>query len=178
MAIYSQATNLIIGQANVTFGNNPVPLIADNVVFNAEPQIQDLTIPYEFGQGPVDKIVVGWTVTVTMALAEESLEAIKLAIPVTEKVDGVDAEKKNLTDSRIGTSLRSSGAALVLHPRKLADADKSQDIKVFKAVSTGSFERVYGLEQGRIAVTFTGLVKDDADSTKSGNYFQYGPDIV
>lgn len=172
------ASKLIYGQADVTFGGNDVPAIAERVVFRAEPVYEDLTQSYEFGDVPLDKAIRGWNVTCEMAFAEESLAAINMAISTSEGVDSVDAQKKAYFDTPIGSTLSGLGigAELKIHPR--SEADDALDIIVFKAVPTGVFERVYGLEQGQIPVTFTGMIKDSADPTVKGNIFRIGPAIT
>jgi len=173
MATYSNATKLIFGQADITFDGTPIPLLAEAVFFKAEPTYTDIKI-YDFGEGPVDKICTGWNITVTLALAEESIAALELAMPVTKQTGiNADAGKFNAVDAPVGQSLRAKGAELYIHPRQ-AGLDKSTDITVYMAVPTGSFERNYGFEQGKIPVTFTAMPKDGAVSGESGNYFCFG----
>lgn len=172
-AIMSADTKLIFGQADITWGAASIGLQADKATFKAEPKFTDIEL-YDFG-GVVDKICTGWTVTLEVVLAEET--AMKLAIPVKEQVDGTDPLKKNLTDDAVGMSLRAKAQELTIHPRN-AGTSLDTDITIFKAAPSGSYERVYGLEQGKVAVTFTAFVKDGAEAGKAGNYFQYGPDVV
>lgn len=172
-AIMSETTKLIFGQADITFGTDNIGLQADKAVFKAEPKYADIEL-YDFG-GVVDKICTGWNVTLEVVMAEET--AIKLAIPVKEQVDGTTPTKKNYVDNAVGMSLRTAAKELIIHPRN-AGASLDTDITIFKAAPTGSFERVYGLEQGKVAITFTAFVKDGAEAGKSGNYFQYGPDVT
>lgn len=166
-AVMDSSTKLIFGQADITFGSESIGLQADKAVFKAEPKYTDIEI-YDFG-GVVDKICTGWDVTLEVVMAEES--AIKLAIPVEEGTGSDD--KPNYTDSAVGMSLREKAQELLIHPRNAGTATDT-DITIFKAAPTGSFERVYGLEQGKIAVTFTAFVKDGAEAGKAGNYFRFG----
>lgn len=149
------------GLCEITYGEEAVPRIGDAVVFKATPEYVDIT-SYLMG-GTVDKIIKRWNVTVDVVFEQETAEVMGLCIPLNE---GLDAE--------MGKSLRNTAKELVLHPMQYG-SDKSKDITIFKAVSTGEYERVYSLDnQSKIKVTFTALVKDDAVSGDPGNFFRIG----
>lgn len=158
---------LIFGQANIKFGTEDIGIQADKAVFKAEPVYEDITV-YDFGKGAVDKIVVGWNVTVDVVLATE--EAVKF-FPVS-KVTNIAGDY--FEDAAVGQSLRDAyGKKLVIHPRN-AGADITRDITIHMAVPNGTYERAYGLEQGQVALSFTAVVKDDAEAGVAGNYFKIG----
>lgn len=175
-AIYDSNTKLIFGQSDITFGGVALPLLAEAVVLKVEPSYTDIKV-YDFGEGAVDRICTGYNITITTALAEESVAALQLAIPVSTQTDTVDSLKTNLADAPVGTSLRAFGKELKIHPRS-AGLDTSTDVVIFKAIPTGTFERNYGFEQGKIPVTFTAVVKDGAKAGKIGNYFTFGDPTV
>lgn len=156
----NQIAPYIFGLADITWGGVKIPTLADKSTLTIAPEYIDIN-SYEMG-GVVDKLAKSYKVTLEVVFQEETPEIISMCIPLN-----------NGQDSAVGESLRAKAKELVIHPRKYGD-DKSYDVTVFKAISTGSYERVYGLEQGQIKVTFEGLVRDNAEAGKPGNYFRIG----
>lgn len=155
----NQIAPYIFGLADITWGGVKIPTLADKSTLTIAPEYIDIN-SYEMG-GVVDKLAKSYKVTLEVVFQEETPEIISMCIPLTGG-----------QDSAVGESLRAKAKELVIHPRKYAD--DSFDVTVFKAISTGSYERVYGLEQGQIKVTFEGLVRDNAEAGKPGNYFRIG----
>lgn len=155
----------IFGMADITWGGEKLPTLGDAAVLKIEPEFIDIE-SYELG-GTYDRIAKSWKVSLEVVFEEETAKVITMAIPVESL--GASA---GYTDGALGMSLRAKAQELVLHPRNMTDT--SMDVTVFKAVPTGSYERRYGLEQGKVAVTFTAMLKDGAEAGKAGNYFRIG----
>lgn len=155
----------IFGLADITWGTDALPVLGDAAKLTITPEYIDIN-SYEMGS-IVDKIVKSYQVTVEVVFEEETAKIIQMAIPTTADANG------NLCDSALGESLRAKAKELLIHPRSAGDS-KEFDITIFTAVSTGNYERSYGLEQGKVVCTFTGLVKDGAVPGKLGNIFQIG----
>lgn len=154
------AETYIFGLCDITYGESPLPVLGDKATLTIEPEYIDIN-SYEIG-GLVDKLVKTWKISLDVVFEQETAEVMGLCIPLDEK-----------EDSALGKSLRATGKELKIHPRSAGES-KNFDITIFKAVSTGSYERVYGLEQGYVKVTFNALVKDGAQAGKKGNFFAIG----
>lgn len=150
----------IFGLADITYGEGTFPVQGDAAVLKIEPEYIDIN-SYALGS-TYDKLVKTWNVTLEVVFEEETAEVMGLCVPLTGG-----------KDSALGESLRAKAKQLVIHPHS-AGISKDFDVTIFKAVSTGSYERKYGLEQGKVAVTFTALVKDGATPGVAGNIFQIG----
>lgn len=150
----------IFGLADIKYGDSPIPVQGDAAVLKIEPEYIDIN-SYELG-GVYDKIVKTWNVTLEVVFEQETAEVMGLCVPLNSG-----------KDSALGESLRAKAKELVIHPRSAGES-KDFDVTIFKAVSTGSYERKYGLEQGKVAVTFTALLKDGAAPGVAGNFFQIG----
>lgn len=157
------------GLADITIDEQKIGLQADKATVSIEPVFEDIVV-LDAGKEAYDKRLVGYKGTVEFVIAEEDLELYQYAL-VAKKVTKL--EKNALIDMKIGTSLRKDfGKKIVIHPRNATDKDT--DITIYKAVPSGSFSREYGLEQGKLAIKFDMLAKDDADFSKEGNYFCIG----
>lgn len=163
------AQKYIFGLADITWGEEAIPVQGDAAVLNIEPVMTEIK-SYELG-GVVDKIITSWNISLEVALEEETADVFSMALPVSTDTQG------NLIDAAMGESLRAKAKALKIHPRS-AGAIKDFDILIFKAAPSGTLERRYGLEQGKVVVTFTALIKDLAEAGKPGNYFQIGNKTV
>lgn len=157
----AQQQNYIFGLCDITYGEDALPVLGDKAVLTIEPEYIDIN-SYEIG-GLVDKLVKTWKISLDVVFEEETAAVMGLCIPL-------DAGE----DSALGKSLRATGKELKIHPRS-AGEKTDHDLTIFKAVSTGSYERVYGLEQGYVKVTFNALVKDGAKPGVKGNFFKLGP---
>lgn len=160
----------IFGMADITWGGEKLPTLGDAAVLKIEPEFIDIE-SYELG-GTYDRIAKSWKVSLEVVFEEETAKVIQMAIPVEELKDNLEAVK-GYTDGALGMSLRSKAKELILHPRNMGES-KAMDVTIFKAVPTGSYERRYGLEQGKVAVTFTAMLKDGAEAGQPGNYFRVG----
>lgn len=163
------AQKYIFGLADITWGEEAIPVQGDAAVLNITPEFIDIT-SYEMG-GVVDKISKSWNITLEVVLEEETAAVFSMALPLTADLKG------NLTDAALGESLRAKAKELKIHPRSAGES-KDFDIVIFKAAPSGTLERRYGLEQGKVAVTFTAMLKEDAEPGKPGNYFQIGNKTV
>lgn len=155
----------IFGMADITWGESPIPVQGDAAVLNITPEFIDIT-SYELG-GVQDKICKSWNITLEVVFEEETAEIFQMALPLTAD------SQQNYQDAALGESLRAKAKELVIHPRS-AGSSKDFDITIFKAAPSGTLERRYGLEQGKVAVTFTAMLKDGAEAGSPGNYFKIG----
>lgn len=105
----------------------------------------------QYGQTPINEFIMGRTVTVTVPLAETTLENLvkimpgaKLVTHASTKVTRVDVP------TGVGTSLVELAKTLTLHPINKPESDKSDDFTVHRAATAGALEFAYKLEDERI----------------------------
>lgn len=138
------------------------------------PELEDIVIA-DYGNGAYDQRVVGYTGTVTINAAQESITVLQLALAATEAiVDSVSSDTVGVTDSAIGSSLRAKGKKVHIHPRNLPTEMKDMDITIYKMVSNGEFTRSTGNQQSNITITLTMMPRDGMDPSKPGNFFYLG----
>ncbi|MEC1786087.1 hypothetical protein [Schinkia azotoformans] len=164
--------NLTIGTASVTVGGQPVPNLADAVVFSATPRIIDVDL---YQAANYDKRIDGWDVELRLIFDEASYAGYKLAMEGLDEQTFDDIDIIGLKDGKTHQSLRATAKEIVVHPAELPALEKEFDITIFKAVSIGTFERSFSKEKTQYEVTFRALHKT-GDPTKSGNYFLIGED--
>lgn len=130
-----------------------------------EPDIVDMMAD-QFGTSPVDKAVKGEKVTVTLPLAEDTIENWADAIPAGTVAGGTDGRLE--VGSNAGKRLGESAGELILHPLAFADDDASYDIVLHKAVSGDSVEIGKNNEdQMVIEIKFSALVDE---TQEDGNW--------
>lgn len=170
------------GLANITIGEGEDAIKFDGVnEFQAEggeitisPILEPIVIA-DMGNGDYDDVVVGYTGTMTINAAQESLDVLELALTAATAITGTDTGTvTGLMDSPIGTSLRKTGKRVTIHPRRLPPTMKDMDITIFKMISSGEFTRTNGNTQGSIAISMKMLPRDGMDPSKPGNYFYTG----
>jgi len=169
---------LTIGVADIMVDGTPVPNQADAATFSAEPILQQVDL---YTAPHYDQRVEGWNVSLTIVVDEDSYEGYQMALAGSEKLEdpqySVDPELEQysgITDGVGQKSLRPSAKEIVIHPEGATDS--RYDITIFKAVPTGTFERVYGKEKTSYEITFNGLHKT-GDHTQMSNYFLIGEDL-
>lgn len=150
-------------------------LQADGGEVQLQPQWTDITV-IDFGSSPIDRKLTGYQGHVTIVAAQEDMKILDLALAATEQITETEGGALvGLTDSKIGTSLRSKGKKIVIHPRNLAADDKSMDIVVYKAASDGDFTKQWNQGQTNRSIVLNIMPRDGFDPTKGGNYFYVGP---
>lgn len=149
-------------------------LQAEGAELTLTPIFEEINLP-DYGGGVYDKRLTGWEAQLTITAAEESIDILEAGMMATAKItDTTSGETVGLTDAKIGTSLRALGKRVNIHPRDLG-ADKSLDVTIYKMASDGEFSRTFANEQGNVTIQLTMFIKDDADPTKDGNFFYWGP---
>lgn len=157
--------NIQIGRQKITFGGLELGHTDGGCEFSYEPEYTDILVD-AFGKTVADKVLVGEAVKVKVPLAEVKLELLKEAIPTGVLVGTTN--KKLTIGSAPGKKLSASAKELVLHPAWLADADKSFDITLHKAVIVSEITLPYKVDEKTVyEVEFLALIDD---TKQDGNY--------
>ena len=166
----SNTENVKLGVCRVTFGGTDLGFTKGGVEVSVETQTHEVTVD-QMGDTPINEYITSRSCTVTVPLAETTLENLVKVMPgATLVTDTVEATKKYVTvPTATGQSLLKVAQTLVLHPIANADSDKSDDFTVMRAATAGAMSYSYKLDDERI---FSCEFKAYAD--EDGNLFKVG----
>lgn len=152
----ADVANVEIGVCEVKVNGTSIGHTEGGVKFSYEPEFEDITVD-QYGSTPVDKVLVGETVTVVAQFAESTQANFNRAMPATTITNDGLAGGRNA-----GFRLSTVAVELTLHPVAMA-ADDSKDIVIYKAVAHSQVEVDFKNEERVYEVEFVALV----DETKS-----------
>ena len=166
----SNTQNVKLGVCRVTFGGTDLGFTKGGVEVSVETQTHEVTVD-QMGDTPINEYITSRSCTVTVPLAETTLENLVKVMPgATLVTDTQETSKKYVTvPTATGQSLLKVAQILVLHPIANADNDKSDDFTVMRAATAGAMSYSYKLDDERI---FSCEFKAYAD--EDGNLFKVG----
>lgn len=149
-----------IGACQITYKGQNVGHTLDGVELTFEREFEDLTVD-KYGSTPVDKALTGNKLMAKFKLAQPDFNSMNIANPEGEGADGSIGDRIGL-GTEAGYLLRQDAGLLVLRPLKnVATADDSEDIHIYKAVSSENVELAYKVDEQRVVeVTMEGLVDE------------------
>lgn len=183
MANTDLVASIPFGPCTVTIGegadaisfDGKTQLQADGGEVQFQPQWQDITV-IDFGSSPLDRRLSGYQGHVQVTAAQEDLKILQLALAGTESItDTTSGGAVGLMDAKIGTSLRSRGKRVVIHPRSLPEDDHSLDITLYKVAADADFTKQWNAAQTNRQITLNMMPRDGFDADKPGNFFYIGP---
>lgn len=151
----SSTQNVKIGVCKVLFGTagSEVDLgyTKGGVEFDVSTDTHEVMID-QFGNTPISEYIMARKVSVSVPLAETTLELMVTVMPGAELVtDGTTPTKKKVTvPTGIGSNLLTLAKQLILHPVGLDEADKSEDITIPFAMTAGALKFAYKVDDERI----------------------------
>ena len=168
--------NIPFGAATITVGDvafdGATFFQADGGSVSLEPILSEITF-IDFGEGAYDDRVNGWNGSVTVVASQNDIKLLKLALSAADVVVDGTTTAETITDSKIGTSMRSKGKPVTIHPREMG-SDTSLDIHIYNMSAANAFEREFNAEQGSWEIELKMYPKAGADASKRGNYFYIG----
>ena len=166
----SNTQNVKLGVCRVTFGGTDLGFTKGGVEVSVETQTHEVTVD-QMGDTPINEYITSRSCTVTVPLAETTLENLVKVMPgATLVTDTQETTKKYVTvPTATGQSLLKVAQVLILHPIANADNDKSDDFTVMRAATAGAMSYSYKLDDERI---FSCEFKAYAD--EEGNLFKVG----
>ena len=166
----SNTQNVKLGVCRVTFGGTDLGFTKGGVEVSVETQTHEVTVD-QMGDTPINEYITSRSCTVTVPLAETTLENLVKVMPgATLVTDTQETTKKYVTvPTATGQSLLKVAQVLILHPIANADNDKSDDFTVMRAATAGAMSYSYKLDDERI---FSCEVTAYAD--EDGNLFKVG----
>lgn len=157
----ADTTNIKIGVCSVTYNDVDLGHTKGGVTVSYSPEYSDITAD-QYGNTPVDKSLVGETLTVTVPLTESQVANINKAIPLSTLAGTSDG--RATIGKEAGNKLASLAYELVLHPFANAVGDLSEDVVIHKAVVHSDIEVGFTNDDQRIIeVEFVALI----DTTKA-----------
>lgn len=149
-------SNVEFGVCDVLVGGTSIGHTSGGAKFSYEPTVEDIVVD-QYGETPVDKVVVGETVMITVQFAESTQANFNRAMPATTITnDGIAG------GSNAGTRLSANAVELTLHPIEMG-SDTSKDIKIYKAVVQSSLEVDFKNEERIFEVEFVALIDETKD---------------
>lgn len=167
----SSTENVKLGVCNVLFNEEDLGFTKGGVEVEVATETHEVTVD-QLGNTPIDEIIMGRSVQVTVPLAETTLDNLVKIMPgATLVTDGADPEKKKvMVTTGVNTSLLSIAQKLVLRP---IGTNGAEDFTVHKAMTAGAMQYVYNFDQERV---FNVVFKGYADA--EGNLFSVGDETA
>lgn len=150
----------IAGPCNIVFNGVNMGHTLDGVDFEADREFTKVMVD-KYGSTPIDFVLNGTTATIKFKLAQMNWPQLNMAMPETSSYDGSGTNDRVDLGADAGYSLRTDSATLVIHPIKNAATDYTDDITIYKAVSTEPITLPYKVdEQQVVEITMTALVDE------------------
>jgi hypothetical protein len=156
----SDPQNVKLGVCTVLFDDVDLGYTKGGVTVEVTTETHPVTVD-QFGNTPIDEIIMGRQVTATVPLAETTLDNLVKIMPgATLITDGVTPTKKKVNvTTGVSLSLLDLAKELVLRPKGTTGAE---DFTIHKAMTAGAINYVYNVDQERVfEAKFTGY----ADAT-------------
>lgn len=143
--------NVKLGPCRITYNSVDLGFTKGGVEVEVTTDTHKVTID-QFGETAIAEYIMGRNVTVTMPLAETTLENLVAIMPgATLVTDSVDSTKKKVSViPGTGLDLLTIAAELNLHPWALPASDKTQDFTIPKAATAGAISYAYKIDEERV----------------------------
>lgn len=143
--------NIKLGTCNVTFDGVDLGLTIGGVELEVTTSTHETKVD-QYGETIVEQIITGRTVKVTVPLGETTLENMVKIMPgatLTTQA-GPPIKKKVIMKTGAGISLLAIAKPLILHPTVLVGTDKSEDVLIPLAATSGAIKFAYKHDQERV----------------------------
>lgn len=161
----------IVGPCKITFNGVDMGHTLDGVELTAERDFKRV-ITDKAGDTPIDYVLTGNRLKLKFKLAQTEWDQWNMAIPETSSYDGAGIKDRNDFGADAGASLRGEGFQLVIHPLKNVATDLSDDVTIYKAVSTDNVPLPMKIDAQRVLeITMEALyVEDYGTGRRLGHY--------
>lgn len=166
------AENIKMGTCKIMYDGVDLGLTMGGVEVTVETTTKETKVD-QFGDTVANETIMGRNITVSVPLAETTLENMVALLPGASLVtDGVDPAKKKVTvPSGTGISLLGLAKEMVLHPIELPDSDTSEDLTIPLCATAGGMNFAYKYDEERV---FNCTFKGYPDRANGGLLFIYG----
>jgi hypothetical protein len=164
----SSTENVKLGVCNVLFDAFDLGFTKGGVEVEVATNTHEVTVD-QLGETPIDEIIMGRTVKVTVPMAETTLENLVKIMPGSRLVTDATTPTKKKVVVATGTSisLLKTAKTLVLRPKGTNGED---DFTVLRAMTAGAIQFAYQTDQERVFnVTFKGYADEEGDLFSVGD---------
>lgn len=168
----SSAQNIRMSTCKVTFDGNDLGLTIGGVDVKVASTTHETKVD-QFGDTVANEFIMGRTITVTVPLAETTLQNLVAIMPgATLVTDATDPTKLRVdVTSGVGQSLLAIAKEMILHPIDKADTDVSEDLNIPLCATAGAIDFAYMYNKERV---FNCTFKGYPDRANGGLLFSYG----
>lgn len=161
----------IAGPCKITFDGVDMGHTLDGVELTAERDFKRV-ITDKSGDTPIDYVLTGNRLKIKFKLAQTEWDQWNMAIPETSSYDGASTRDRSDFGADAGASLRAEAKQLIIHPMKNVATDLSDDVTIYKAVSTDSVVIPLKIDEQRVLeITMEALyVEDYGTGRRLGHY--------
>lgn len=148
----SDTKNVKLGVCKVFFDSVDLGYTQGGVEVTVKTDTHKVTVD-QFGKTSINEYIMGREVSVKVPLAETTLDNLVAIMPGATLTSGTGADsakKAVVVTTAVGTDLLSLAKELRLHPKHLADSNKSEDFVIPLAATSGALKFAYKLENERI----------------------------
>ena len=153
--------NVRLGPCDVTYNSVNLGLTKGGVTLELETETYEVKVD-QYGESAISEVITARNVTVTVPMAETTLDNLVLVMPGATKV-GTGANSRVDIKSAVGTNLLASAQELKLHPRDMGTSEEL-DVVIPQASTGGNISFSYNANEERVyQVTFKGYVNAATD---------------
>lgn len=149
-------TNVKIGVCSVTIDGTDIGHTLEGVEVIYAPEFADIKVD-QYGNTPVDKVLIGETFSIRLKMAERTIANLKRAIMGAT----LAAADKITIGSDAGLRGTDFAKRIVLHPIANAAGERDDDVIIHKGVVTSEVALGYKVdEQSVIEIEITALIDE------------------
>ncbi|MGS1116739.1 hypothetical protein [Castellaniella sp. UC4442_H9] len=147
------ADNVKLGVCSISFGGTDMGATKGGVELTVETTTHEVTVD-QTGETPINQYIIGRKVTAKVPLAETTLDNLVKNMGRRSSGDGRCHPTLKRVDvpMGVGTGLLDIAHSLVLHPIGLDRADKSEDVTLYLAATSGVMTFAYKVDEERVFI--------------------------
>lgn len=147
----NDTTNVKLGVCKVFFGGVDLGFTKGGVEVTVETETHEVQVD-QYGNTPIDEYITGRTVSVSVPLAETTLDNLVAVMPGAKLVtDVTTSTTKVLVPTGVGAKLINFAKELILVPKGVNGVlDYNDAVRIPKAATPGAMTFAYKLDEERV----------------------------
>lgn len=148
---HNDPKNVKLGVCKVFYDGVDLGFTKGGVEVTVETETHEVTVD-QYGNTPINEYIMGRTVSVSVPLAETTLDNLVKIMPGAKLVTDAGSSKKSvLVPTGIGANLIDFAKELILVPKSVGgELDYSDAVRIPKAATPGAMTFAYRLDEERI----------------------------